>query len=138
MEKTVRVELVSLDGKKSQGEVRTQYWDKKERTARAFKFLGLCWGIALVSIIFPLIHFVVPPLFLLAGPIVAFFMYQQTNVVLGGSAPCPRCGKDFQVARTRIQWPLNDICAECHNAVKIFPLEQAEASPNLPPAESHV
>jgi hypothetical protein len=123
MEKTIQVDLVSANDKRTLGEVRAKYFEQNERRKRAFKGLGICWGIALFSVIIPLAHFILVPSFLLAGPIVAFFMYMQTDTVLGGSGPCPVCGKPFNVARTRIQWPMNDVCSLCHNSVKIYPHE---------------
>jgi hypothetical protein len=130
MEKTVQVELVSASDKKSRGEVQAKYYEQKERRKRALKGLGICWGIGLFCVIIPLAHFILVPSFLLAGPIAAFFMYMQIDMILGGSGTCPVCGKPFAVARTRIQWPINDVCSACHNSVKIYPLENATLSPS--------
>jgi hypothetical protein len=124
MEKTIQVELVSANNKKTDGEVRAKYYEKKERTERAFKVLGLLWGIGLFCIIIPLAHFILVPGFFLAGPIVAFFFYNQTDIILGGSGNCPACGRPFKVARAGIKWPLNDVCSECHNSVTITPRER--------------
>jgi hypothetical protein len=120
MKKTSPVELVSLDGKKASGEVTTEHWETKERSKRAFKILGILWGIALFSVIIPGLHFILVPSFLLAGPITAFFTYQQSDAVLGGKGTCPDCGKPFEVARMKIKWPLDDVCANCHAGVKIY------------------
>jgi hypothetical protein len=120
MEKTASVELIGLDGKKASGEVRMMHWEAADRRKRALKSWGLFWGIGLFCVIIPLAHFILVPSFLLAGPIVAFFVYNQTDVILGGTGTCPDCGKPFKVARMKIQWPLNDICSECHSAVKIY------------------
>jgi hypothetical protein len=125
MEKNIQIELISANEKKTAGHIRARYFDKSERSERALKVFGLCWGIGIFCIIIPLAHFILVPGFLLAGPIVAFFFYHQTDIVLDGSGPCPACGKPFKVARTRVQWPINDVCSECHNSVKIFPIEPA-------------
>jgi hypothetical protein len=123
MEKTFQVELVSANENKTFGEVHAKYYNKNERSERALKVFGLLWGIGIFCIIIPLAHFILVPGFLLAGPVVAFFFYKQTDLVLGGFGKCPACGKPFKVARTRVQWPINDVCSECHNSVKIFPRE---------------
>lgn len=120
MKKTSAVELISPDGKKASGEVTTEHWEAKERSKRALKIWGICWGIALFCVIIPILHFFLVPSFLLAGPIAAFFVYQQSDAVLGGKSTCPHCGKPFEVARMKIKWPLDDICANCHSAVKIY------------------
>lgn len=123
MKKIIEIELVSANDKRSTGEAQAQYYAQKERTRRALKILGICWGIGLFCVIIPLAHFILVPSFLLAGPIAAFFTYLQTDMILGGSGTCPVCGKPFSVARTRIQWPVNDVCSACHNSVKIYPRE---------------
>jgi hypothetical protein len=126
VEKKVKVELVTPQGnseKKTLGEVITQHWEQKERTERALKSLGLFWGIAIFCIIIPIAHFILVPSFLLAGPIVAYFTYSQSDIIQGGSGPCPNCQKPFKVARMKIKWPLNDVCSECHAAVKIYSIE---------------
>jgi hypothetical protein len=123
MEKTIQVELLSASEKKTAGEVRAKYYDKSERSKRALKILGLLWGIALFCIIIPLAHFILVPGFFLAGPIVAFLFYNQNDIILGGSGNCPACGKPFKVARASIHWPMNDVCSDCHNSVKIIPKE---------------
>jgi hypothetical protein len=119
MKKTSPVELVSPDGKMASGEVITEHWEAKDRSKRALKILGICWGIALFSIIIPIAHFILVPSFILAGPIAAFFTYQQSDAVLGGKGTCPHCGQPFEIARMKIKWPLDDICAKCHSSVKI-------------------
>jgi hypothetical protein len=122
MEKTIRVEFISANEKKTFGNVRARYFDKGERSERALKVFGLSWGIGIFCIIIPLAHFILVPGFLLAGPVVAYFFYKQTDIVLDSSGPCPSCEKPFKVARTRVQWPISDVCSECHNSVKIFPV----------------
>jgi hypothetical protein len=121
MEKTLQVELVSAAGKRTKGEVRAKYYDKGERYERALKVFGLLWGIALFCVIIPLAHFVLVPGFLLAGPVAAYFFYNQTDIILDGSGDCPACGKPFKAARASIHWPIDDVCSECHNSVEIIP-----------------
>jgi hypothetical protein len=120
MEKSTEVELISLDNRKSTGVIHLKYWEKKERTQRALTIWCGCWVAATFCVVLPLLHFFLVPSLLLAGPIAAFFVFQQTDVVLGGEGTCPRCGKPFKIARTKIKWPVDDVCSECHNSVKIY------------------
>ena len=103
----------------TRGTVRLQHWERPERMRRALKMGGMTWGIALACVLIPLAHFVLVPGFLLAGPIVAYFVFQQTDVVLGGEGTCPRCLKPIQISRTKLQWPISDLCIHCQSTVEI-------------------
>jgi hypothetical protein len=129
---TVEVLLHSSNEKENKGVVRVQRWGPAERKRRALKTLAICWGIAIVSVIFPIVHFVAVPGFLLAGPIAAFFVWAQEGKVLGGECVCPSCGKPFQVTKGRPQWPLSDVCSNCHEAIKITPRQELRQSATSP------
>jgi hypothetical protein len=101
------------------GEIRVQFWTNRERTLRAIKLGGLCWCAALISVIIPLLHFVLVPSLLLAGPILAFIVLGQRSVVLGGEGICPNCQAFLPIARTAYQFPISDICAKCYSSLKI-------------------
>ncbi|MEO5970783.1 MAG: hypothetical protein ABIQ95_12725, partial [Bdellovibrionia bacterium] len=60
-----------------EGLIRVQSWNKKERLIRAFKFGGLCWVAAGLSVFIPLLHFILVPGFFIAGPILAYFILGQ-------------------------------------------------------------
>jgi hypothetical protein len=65
-----RVTLISPNEKKTIGIAQIQEWNQKERLKRALKTLGISWGLAIVSVLIPLAHFILVPGFLLAGPFV--------------------------------------------------------------------
>lgn len=60
---------------------------------RALAVLGACWGVGLATVIIPLVHFVVPPVMLVLGPVMAWRRYRVTlqNEKVTGS--CPSCGQ---------------------------------------------
>lgn len=113
------VRLSALGGRESYGEVRVKRWSPRERALRAIKVGGACWALAVVSVFVPAAHFILVPLFLVAGPIAAYFTARTLSSVLGGSAKCPACGGAFVIAGAREQWPLEDVCAACHTQVVI-------------------
>src|SRR3954470_1061300 len=115
----VPVTLSSTNEKTGPGEIEIMTWDATERRRRALKTLAICWGIAIGSVIFPLIHFVVPPSMLIAGPIVAYFIYWQESQIKESQCLCPSCGKPFQVSKGRPHWPLSDVCSSCHEGIRI-------------------
>lgn len=111
--------LKGYDEVTTHGELRVQEWNKRERILRALKFGGACLGLAIVSIILPLLHFVLVPGLLLAGPIVAFFVLRQEAVVLGGKGTCPYCKKTMKIVRSAPRFPISDMCEHCHKSVTI-------------------
>jgi hypothetical protein len=112
---TIRV----ANGKASSGEVRIQEWDKKARTSRAIKFWGLCWGLAIISVIIPLAHFVLVPGFFIAGPVGAWIISTQSRVILGGESICPNCNSFLPIAPAADSWPISDLCVHCQSRLVI-------------------
>jgi hypothetical protein len=117
----VEVLLVSSNDRQSTGRVQVLSWSPPERTRRALKTLGICWGAAIISIMFPVVHFVLVPGFFLGGPIAAFFIWAQESKILGGDCACPSCSSRLQVTKARPRWPISDVCPKCHEAIRIAP-----------------
>ena len=101
------------------GSVQIERWSRPLRMKRALKAGGTSVGIALFCVILPVIHFVLVPVFLLAAPLVGGWIFGLESLVIGGQATCPCCGGDFKVARARERFPLRDVCATCHQGVRI-------------------
>jgi hypothetical protein len=125
---TLSVTIANIRGKTSTGTVEWKVWDKKERTKRALKALGMTWGLAIVSVLIPILHFILVPLFILAGPIVFSWIAGQEQVILGGKGTCPECGKEFEIVRTAVKWPISDICNHCQAELKIEQTEPQSVS----------
>lgn len=125
-QKQISVQITSGSDQISTGTVFLQVWEKKDRIPRSFKALGITWGLALVSVLIPLLHFFLVPLLLMGGPIVCYWVFHQQQIILGGKGICPDCKKEFKIVRARVRWPLSDICNHCHAQVRIErdPLEK--------------
>jgi hypothetical protein len=118
---SIPVQITSARDHHSEGTVSLQSWEKKERTARAFKALGFTWIGAIVAVFLPLLHFVLVPALLVAGPLLFFWVAGREQVILGGKGTCPDCGKEFEIVRSPVKWPLTDLCNHCQARVKIAP-----------------
>jgi hypothetical protein len=64
------------------------------RATRAARALGALWLAALVCVFIPLLHFVLVPSLLLAGPIVAFLRLREDVSLAAVRGACPRCQVD--------------------------------------------
>src|SRR5262249_12941163 len=85
-----------------------------ERTRRALIGWGACWGLAIVAVFIPLLHFILVPALLIAGPLVARARWNEKATVLDVRGTCPGCEKAQSV---EIQQPASAAmpwrCPDC-------------------------
>ena len=85
-----------------------------ERMRRATLGWGACWGLAIVAVFIPLLHFILVPALLIAGPLVARSRWNEKATVLGARGVCPGCGKPQSIA---LKQPAGEAmpwrCPEC-------------------------
>ncbi len=112
------VEIVAQKGR-TPATVYIQTWSRSQRQMRALKALGIWWGVAIISVLVPIAHFILVPLFFLVGLIAPIFAYFRESIVLGGIGTCPICEEPFEIVRSLDIWPLTDICSHCHNHVTV-------------------
>lgn len=103
----------------SVGNIEVNYWNSSERMMRGGKLLGGAWFAAALSILVPVLHFVLVPLFLLLGPLLFYIAYQQEESVIGGQVPCPACAQPVKVSGGKLKWPIFDHCSSCQTRVRI-------------------
>lgn len=115
------VVLRANERQEAPGVVRLLEWGKRDRLKRALKALALCWGAAVGSVLIPLVHFILPPLLLIAGPIVAYVIYHRERIIDGGKGTCPNCSEPFSIVKGAVKWPLKDLCPACQTPVQVEP-----------------
>jgi hypothetical protein len=71
--------------------VRVRHHDRRARTLRAARTLAACWGLAVVAVFLPVLHFVLVPALLLLGPAMAWSRLHETRTLLGVEGACPAC-----------------------------------------------
>jgi hypothetical protein len=92
-------------------------FSKQERTKRSLTRLFAFWGLALGSILIPVLHFVLVPLFFLIAPFIARKTYNEEVVLEACEMPCPECKQTAKFAKASGQWPLRNTCPHCMNRV---------------------
>ena len=70
---------------------------KKYKINLGLKKLALFWGLAIVSIFIPVLHFVLVPAFLITGVVSFFNQFKHTHLINKGEYVCPSCKRDFQI-----------------------------------------
>jgi hypothetical protein len=121
----VPVALRLHEGQTSTGFIRVQHLSSEERSKRARKWLIIFLVLAPVSVVCPP-HFPWPILMTLIAVGGYFLRRGRSELVLGGEATCPKCGK-FQILEAgNAEFPMAHFCSECGERSLVAPL-QAEA-----------
>ena len=91
-----------------------------ERVARAFAGLGMFWALALGGLFIPVAHFILVPVFLSAGIIMAIKRSREDRRLAEVRGPCPRCGaqQTFK-AGGRFEAGRSLDCPACHGTFAV-------------------
>jgi hypothetical protein len=119
LQESIPVIITGSHERAASGTVERRVWEKKERALRGFKAWMICWGIAMGAALIPLLHFILVPFFILAGPVAFQWVNGQEEIILGGKGTCPDCNREFEIVRTSVKWPLSDLCNHCHSQLRI-------------------
>jgi len=125
--KKVEVSLKVAHQEATTGEVYTYCMNSSERLVHAGKYWGGCWLAALGAVFIPVAHFVLVPLFLIAGPIIGIIKFGQERVILGGRGSCPACSKELWIDSTVEKWPFGEVCSGCGVELSIEAEAESEA-----------
>lgn len=109
----------SVDDLVTEGFVERRDLDQGERFRRAAKVFGVCFGIACLTVFIPILHFVLPPLFLLLGGFLATTTWLQKSEVMRGEITCPNCKKKMVLTRGPEEWPRAQRCEGCAYSLSV-------------------
>lgn len=107
------------DERQRQGTVRVHNLNPSERMGQALKKLGIFWGLSIVSILVPVLHFFLVPLFFFMGIFFSYRAYRTHGFVLAGEVLCPHCDTKVEIKPGPVNWPLSEICQSCARVVRI-------------------
>ena len=107
------------DGKRTVGFVERRDLPSAERGMRALRIFGILFAIGLGTIVVPILHFILPPLFLLAAIVMAVVTWISRGEVLGGEIACPNCGVKIEFPRGDESWPRVQRCPGCSYTLTI-------------------
>jgi hypothetical protein len=107
------------------GVLHLQGLDVRQRLIRSAKIWGLMWLLMLLSVPLVIIHFVLVPAFLIAGPVMAVRRYRVTELPHHLSGICPSCKQDLTVAAESFdRLPIWVPCPACRASLHVH--EKAE------------
>lgn len=107
------------DDRRTTGILTVKQFSPAERIRNALKKLSIFWLLAMVSILIPVLHFVLVPVFLGLGLFMAVRAYKAEAWVLHGSTQCPHCRVPVEVHKAELHWPLTEICQNCARVLRI-------------------
>lgn len=114
-----RVEVTGYSGR-SAATVLVVSYDRAQRMRRALKGLGTWWGVALLSVLIPVAHFVLVPSFFLYGIYTFARRLGAERVALSCHGTCPDCGREqaFEVTG-RWSLPRTTSCRYCQRSLRL-------------------
>jgi hypothetical protein len=72
-------------------------FDDRDRLKRALSRLGLFWLAAVGSVFIIILHWVLVPGFVIAGPIMAVSAYRTKRIATQASGVCPVCNENINI-----------------------------------------
>jgi len=97
-----------------------------ERVGRAVAGLGMFWALALGGLFIPVAHFILVPVFLTAGIIMAVKRSREGRRLAEVRGPCPRCGAQQTFKAGGRFGPGRSLdCPACHGSFELVVPERA-------------
>jgi len=112
--------LTGYSGQPTHGKVTIQEFSRDERWRRALSGLGKWWGVALLSVLIPVAHFILVPSFLLYGVWQLAQRLGTTALATDARGSCPDCHAE-QVLELAPRWhvPQPVTCRVCHRGLRL-------------------
>ena len=112
--------LTGYHGVPTHGSVTIQAFDREQRWRRALAGLGKWWGVALLSVLIPVAHFLLVPSFFVYGLWQFFQRLGTAEVAAAARGTCPDCGAE-QVLELAPRWraPQPVTCRHCGRGLRL-------------------
>lgn len=86
---------------------------------KSIKQLVMFWGLAIVSVLLPVVHFILVPLFFVMGAYLAVRARKFKQEIISGSVNCPQCKQPVTIKKSPFLEEHTEICQNCTSVVKI-------------------
>jgi len=119
MEERIKIQVETISGSPTSGEIVTTKLSKNQRMNTALKKLGIFWGIAIFSVFLPVLHFFLVPLFLILGVVFGMKSYNVDSFLESGNGSCPHCKEGINFKSNDLVWPILVKCHKCSRDLNI-------------------
>lgn len=97
-----------------------------ERLKRSLKVFFIFFLMAVLSILIPVLHFVLVPGFLIASVVLSILKYKEIGIIDLSNFSCPSCKKKMHektISFKKSDETLRLFCSECRKNIVLFLLE---------------
>ncbi len=122
------LEFKSNSGGGGRGELHTAVLTTGDRIKRTARGVAITLGLGVLAVFIPVFHWVLVPIFLVALPVVGFYIYRATALVDKAVGECPECRQEVVLAlapQTRV--PHWTYCPACNKPLQLV----YDATPDL-------
>lgn len=109
------VSISAQDVQATTGKLKLLLFTPKERMIYALAGLVCAWLLAIAALFIPIAHFVLVPLLLIAGPSLAYRLYQRKQQAVSLDGQCPKCLQNFEFEVDKaLSFPYWEVCPHCN------------------------
>lgn len=104
-------------------EAEVVYYSQAEAAMRGVKTLVICWVVGLICVFVPVLHFVLTPAAILAGPVAGILVYIRTQKLpklVDGKTQCGHCKAETAFNFQHQKPPFYDSCKSCKTGYEIL------------------
>jgi hypothetical protein len=112
-------QFINLSAESTPAQLKVIEFTKEQRIDRAAKRLGLFWGIGILCILIPFLHFFLVPSFLIVGIYALVTTLEEHKFILSADGLCPSCKKNISFRKLKYKLGLKDVCPQCRQDLKI-------------------
>lgn len=95
-------------------------YSPREVLLKSLKTLSLFWGLALLSVLLPVVHFVSVPLLFGLGIYMTLRTRKLRKEILSGAIACPNCRQPIEIKNAPLFDEHTEICQNCASVVRIY------------------
>lgn len=114
----VPIFLVATDQKtRTPGYIMIRHWTNNRAKKKGIRWFLFIYGVGIFSYINPALHFIVPPIWTVAGPYIGYKIYKLYNGVVEihkGRGHCPYCHQEIRIYPLSSKWPFPAKCPKCY------------------------
>jgi len=128
--------IIESDDASAEGLLYVQFVDDHQRMMGAVKIWGIMWLLMLLSLPIFILHFVLVPGFLIAGPLMAARRYGISEIPDHITGNCPLCKKEFTLGAASLHnLPIRAPCSTCGRILLLRSKSESLAEPKRDSAE---
>jgi hypothetical protein len=93
--------------------------NSSQKMKRSLQCLGAFWAGSVLSVLIPILHFVLVPGFFIAGIVLSVRLYRQDILLKDVEGVCPNCQKPLIFKKLVYGPEMKERCANCHTTFQI-------------------